>query len=329
VIWDFVRQPKPSNARSVDVSRLPLDLSLIPVLRLWIQLLVRQLEWRKSYKWLTDNLVKEKGAAKTVKAVKQSLDQLGWNVPLEGFTTRLQCCTSSLTRMLSAAWLATSDLEHLSNILQSEIDDLMIPAKIVTPDWAENLARARAISKTSPSHFSSSSSTSHIRRLGQLLITGSVSHIGGTANVGGKHWVSFVVSSELREILVGDSLLAGGVGAIDKGERVVLVESLRWWLWQSAEIAGCTLPPFSVGQLRVQQQSDAHLCGIYAHNSLQSFFNHALHPRLSVQSMRQPRAELFLSVVEFHNDHLNVRFVCLDYSLLHFTYINHHISVVH
>jgi hypothetical protein len=256
---------------------------------------------------------------------QRHFDRLGWNEGLKGFQSQGHCSSGSLTRFLLTAWLSSSDLEHLGNLLQIELDDVGRSAKVVSPDWMLSLRALKRKDDSAPNLYALGP-RKHLKRDGALLVQERLKYLAGTANLGETHWISFIILAESRQILIGDSMLAGGEAALQKGEWGEVIETLQWWIHQSHVLFNEPYTPYEVFPLVVQHQSDSHSCGVFAYNSLQSFLNPRAHSCLLVESMRRPRAEMFVALVEHHFSHASVSCTSLRIGFMYSQTIRLHLD---
>lgn len=135
-------------------------------------------------------------------------------------------------------------------------------------------------------------------RDGELLAQQSLYYLAGTANIGGNHWISFVINSASHRILISDSMLknSGGIDALKKGAYRHCIESIKWWLHHSHTANDLLPPSYTVDVLHVHEQTDRSSCGLYAHNSLDRYFNPQDHIQLVPSSMKNPRTLLFTRI---------------------------------
>jgi hypothetical protein len=299
VILQFAGLRPPPNTNSVLVNNLHITLSLAKVLYTWLLVLLRQAEWRAAKEWAQQNLKLARASGGLAARVLDKLDHLCWNDPLHGFSTSPHCSTASLTRFLSTEWLASSDIENLGNVFAAELAERSLPIQVVGPDWISSLQNAKKSCQTTPDAYARSSSFAKLRNLARLLVNQKIDHVAGLANVGGNHWISWIVAGAQKVILIGDSLQSGGAAAISKGVRAPVVEGLCWWLRTAAQLEGVEGDLFDVETLPIQKQTDTVSCGLYAFDSLKAYFNPTHWPLVS-QSMHAPRAELFLAIAEHH-----------------------------
>jgi hypothetical protein len=286
------------------VNNITFDLSMVSTCMALIWVSQQHAEWKAAKKWLTEAGNWERSHLPKFKNALLRFEALGWNQKLEGYGT--DCSSGSLSRVLSNNWLASSDLIHLAVLLQDELNDLGQNVKVVSPNWINMPQIGKDGDATGRSPFASAASREHLRRASSLLLSKKLHHLAGTANIDGCHWISFIVSGELAQILVGDSMLGGGEGALHRGERGKVIELLQWWIRQAQIQSKMPLTLFKVHLLVVQQQSDSFSCGVYTQNSITSFFNPAVHPRLLIASLRSHCVGFFEAIVEHHLDNVGV-----------------------
>lgn len=183
--------------------------------------------------------------------------------------------------------------------------------KIVSPDWIHLLK----IFCTQCDHGAVSYLTAGrkgVRKQGTDIITSALDYLAGVANINENHWISFIIDGRAGMILVGDSLLDGGNAALERGERGKTINTLRWWIQQSWQLAGLPIRPIPASPLIVQRQQDSASCGIYAFNSIATFFKPKSHPRLALSSLRSTRARFFNNIVEYHHSVQVLCQICLN-----------------
>lgn len=126
-----------------------------------------------------------------------------------------------------------------------------------------------------------------IRDWGDAFAAGRQQMMLSVANVGGNHWISFVIDARDPKnpaILVGDS---NGVGV----ESEVAI-CLQWWLGEHRL-------SYPVCELTSEKQNDSFSCGVFALNALQHYVNPSISlVRPSVLAVRDKRVEMFKKVVD-------------------------------
>jgi hypothetical protein len=93
--------------------------------------------------------------------------------------------------------------------------------------------------------------------MGEDLLCGNTQYIAGVANIGGVHWISFLVDGRKQQILIGDSLTGQGANGPLKFEKYDnLLSTLRLWIKEVAAPKGLELPSFECKALPINQQTD-------------------------------------------------------------------------
>ena len=137
-------------------------------------------------------------------------------------------------------------MAHLSDMLQGEIDNLGDHAKLVSPDWIPIICNRRAIPSESPmSYLLHPLHHCFLHRQGELLVRWELLCLAGTTNLNDCHWISFVVNSQSRSILIGDSMFHGGPDGLKAGSHAEVIKCLQWFLHQSNSRASLDTTPYT------------------------------------------------------------------------------------
>jgi len=271
----------------------------------WMCIHSLRAQWNESKRWLmqASSPLGDSRRAQHYNEALGLLERLSWGSPIYGFSSRGACSIASITRLASCKWLSSENLAQTSDILQSELNDLGERAKIVNPWWITHL---RVLHRKGPIAYPfSPARPSHYHRVGGLLVQGNLHVLAGTANIDESHWICFIVDSQTRHILIGDSMLIGGPSVLHRrGDRADIIECLQWWIACSSEAAELDTTPYMVDLLHVNQQTDSDSCGIFAQNALNHYFNPSQHPRLAPSLMSYPRTELFIRIAARHLESL-------------------------
>ena len=296
-IDSFFRVARPQNAASLSINSLRFDLSLGPILSTWFRVIIRWGEWHEAMEWLELALQHEPAFRKEFKKTRNNLNKISWNGDLTGSGDS----TGSLACFLSEEWLSSSNIDHLCQPLRSEQGQMRGSViKIQSPYWMESLRRFHDRCEAGALLYDSAMGWRTLCKQGMDVVTGAIHYVAGVANINENHWISYILDG-LRVILVGDSLLEGGEATLERGERAKIINLLRWWMRQSWKLVGKTPSPIPSSSLNVQRQQDSSSCGIYAFNSIATFFKPKVYPRLALSSLQSTRAKLFNSIIEHHH----------------------------
>ena len=133
-----------------------------------------------------------------------------------------------------------------------------------------------------------------------MLFRSELLYLAGTTNLNDSHWISFVVNSQLHSILIGDLMFHGGPDGLRAGSHAEVIGCLQWFLQMLNSRAGLDTTPYTVDLLHVNWQPDGHLCGIFAQNSLDRYFNPHGYLQLVPTSMCHPHVETFIKIAHCH-----------------------------
>src|ERR1700733_612572 len=131
-IDSFFRVLPPPNATSLSLNSLRFDLSLGPILRTWLYVVVRWGEWHETMVWLELALQREPAFKKEFENSRNNLSKISWSGELAGSSDS----TGLLTRLLSEEWLSSSNIDHLCQPLHSELSQMRGSViKVQSPYW--------------------------------------------------------------------------------------------------------------------------------------------------------------------------------------------------
>ena len=297
----FVISSRPSTTNAVFVSSLHFPLAIVTVWEAWMRVKALQKKWKDSWCWLESAVLQEFRHKEVFTEALGLLRELSWGDGLRGFSDNELTSVTSLTRFTSSDWLSSANMAHLLDMLQGEINDLGDRATLVSPDWIPIIRNRRAIPSNSPmSYLCHPLCHRFLHRQGELLVRQELICLAGTTNLNDSHWISFVINSQSRSILIGDSMFHGGPDSLKAGSHGEVIRCLQWFLQQSNSQAGLDTTPYTVNLLHVNQQPDGHSCGIFAQNSLDRYFNPHGHLQLVAASMCRPCAESFIRIACHH-----------------------------
>lgn len=297
----FLASPRPSGTNGVVVNGLSFPLAIIPVWEAWMRVKALQEKWRNSKHWLVTASCEEPQQKDVFIEALSLFHEISWGRGLRGFSDNELSSIASLTRFTSSDWLSSTNMNHLSDMLQSEINDLGDRATLVSTDWIQAIRNRKAIPPSSPtSYLLHPLRHRFLHRQGRLLVQQELHYLAGTTNLTDSHWISFIIRSPSRSILIGDSMFFGGPDGLGTGAHAEVIECIQWFLWQSNFIASLDTTAYTVNLLHVNQQSDGHSCGIFAQNSLDRYFNPDGHLQIVPASMCHPRAEEFIKIARRH-----------------------------
>lgn len=297
--WNTVSAPAPT----ISVNKITFPRAIALVWRVWSLIHTARLRWRDSLAWLEDARVREPAHSSLFSECIDSLSTLRWAGGIQGFSSSGGATgVASLTRFLSNEWLAGDDLSHLCDILRDQITDAGHRVRLVSTTWYPLVVSAKQQTSSSnssktPLHFR------HFSRDGAQLASGSLTSIAGILNLGECHWVAFAIDFKARAIMIGDSLILGGIDALTRtATHSRVLRDLQWWIATFVPGEGDSgALPFRHALLPISTQSDSISCGMFAFNCLQRFVLGEAHPRYPAgASMRYPRASFFLDVVKRH-----------------------------
>lgn len=300
---NFLLSPKPPGTLSVSVNGLCYPLELADVWVAWLRVKTLRRKWQSARSWAKDAREKEGPMHRGVFSdVLDMFNVLKWTEGLRGFRDREITSVASLTRFLSdSAWLATSDLEHLGELTQISINQQMERAQVVSPDWVRSIQNLRSLPLASPNAYMTHvGGAKSLRRQGHLLVHGDLHCQAGIANIGGVHWISFIIHSPSHRILIGDSMNYDGAAGLKSAAHRKITETIQWWLNCSYNLADMKMVAYDVVPLHGSVQKDSSSCGLFAQNSLDSYFITTQYRPLLPASMSRPRAEFFLRLANHH-----------------------------
>lgn len=304
-LYTFINSTAPDGTKSVLVNGIGFPVTITNAWEKWMRVHSLRAHWNESKRWLTQ-ASKPLGDPRRAKHYLEALglfEELTWGSPIRGFSSGESCSIASMTRLASQKWLSSENLAQASDLLQGELNDLGERVKLVNPWWIINLRSTHR--KGSSAYPLSPTRPSHYHRTGKLLVQGNLHALAGTANINDSHWICFIVDSQTRHILIGDSMLVGGSGALQRrGDRADIIESLQWWIMRSSEAAGLSTTPYTVDLLHVNQQTDSNSCGIFAQNALNHYFIPSQHSPLAASLISYPRTELFIRIATHHLESL-------------------------
>jgi hypothetical protein len=79
--------------------------------------------------------------------------ELLWGQGLCGFSNNELLSIASLTWFISSDWLSSTNMNHLSDMLQSEINDLGDHAMLVSINWIQTICNCKVIPPSSPTSY--------------------------------------------------------------------------------------------------------------------------------------------------------------------------------
>jgi hypothetical protein len=256
---------------AIGTHRLPLE--VLKVWSLWLQILLIQDAWMRSCLWLqkVTSSDSDPDHANLVECIGSSLDSLCWSESLGGFDHA--CGVGVLSRVISSEWLSSENIDTLLKLLQDDATCLGVSMHFLESYQVQYLAKLedKALSNKSYCYISSPGTRLGIRELGERLLNGNTRYIAGIANLGGVHWVAFVIDGCQKTIWIGDSLKSGN--SLLSSKYSGLISSLRWWIKQLSDCLGLPSTYFECKELKINSQADSDSCGIFAHNALHHFIS--------------------------------------------------------
>ena len=226
-----------------------------------------------------------------IKRVYNMLGCLSWNEDISGFSTKIP--THYLSTYLTTDWLSDLHESQLLDLLRQEIhqkgkDDL----EVVVGD-VFFISKLKEM-KNQPSNYASSPQYAWLRKKGQEFGDGTFNTFVVISNIRGNHWISVVIDFEASHIYYGDSL-----GIIIDEE---LEDALTWWIHYH------TGRNFTVENLLITRQQDAHSCGVLAWNAIMVHLFPETHQLFNPQSIVYKRLKIFLQIANRHNDKVRFSF---------------------
>ncbi|KAF8319024.1 hypothetical protein DL93DRAFT_266184 [Clavulina sp. PMI_390] len=297
-LYRFLVSAPPKGTQSVRVNSLEFPLGILAVWETYLRAQQLRKYWSQSRRWLEESMRCEPAHSRVFQVALQLFDELKWGAPIYGFKADNLCTsTATLTRILSFSWLATSNIAHMLDLVQTDINDHGLPVRIVDPYFAEKLLM---LSGKDANYYRTHSSQRHLRRLGEQFVKGEIQNLAGVVNVDGNHWIAFIANAGAREILIADSMVPRNSLSPSFTRYYPLTKALQWWIFHSSELAGLDITPYSVERPEVSQQTDSNSCGIYAVNYVASYFLPSVYDPLVPMSMRCPRTAAFISIAQRH-----------------------------
>ncbi|KAJ6543745.1 hypothetical protein DFH09DRAFT_1390325, partial [Mycena vulgaris] len=222
-------------------------------------------------------------AADRARAALQALADLQWDGVVKGF--KASCSVSDLASWLTTDWLNTDHMDQLLELLAADLGGGNGSTVVVeTTYFVLKLAQAYS----DPEEYHTGVGFEWLRQLGETLVMGKRTRVGGIANIGNNHWIALAIDTEAEIIGYGD------------GFRNAVPSRLRshvdWWIHQHLGLQ------FKWTDLPISKQIDAHSCGVLAYSSLAHWADakHFPLPKSTTAAMADERLKIFLRLIERH-----------------------------
>lgn len=209
-LLQFLALPTPSkNANSIEMSNSHGSIQHDPKLKaVWetvLSLLNIQDLWITTFKWLDAAILRNPSLQADVTAVQQILQTSAWNRSITTPPGTTCPSFSTLSRYLSSSWLCTLDMVMHSHHLQTRQST---PASIhcSKENFLVLLNAFYIASIEDRAHYWPLRHFSPLRILLDQLDNGSLTHVISALNVGGDHWVAYVISGVDHVLFIGDPM---------------------------------------------------------------------------------------------------------------------------
>jgi hypothetical protein len=251
---------------SVEISSCYVPIIILKIWKAHFRLWDLQNLWKDSLRRAESLITRCPSQRHAMKAAQDRLTSCRWNEEIQGFSGMGRSAIGVLIRYLSISCLVTTDIIHHIEILQGDLETARPKVRLMSPIEIQYLVGCVSQGKRGLATYKHLHTYKGLCHLGNELVSGAATHIGGVLLVNQNHWISFIINPENSTVRLADSLHIAQTSL--SRAMVEAMEIIQWWLNVSYLGSNKPVISFKPVSLPTAYQNDIMSCGFFALNSL-------------------------------------------------------------